>query len=217
MKKTFLLVCFFIVPILISAQQHRLDSVRASYRNRLVDEEIDNLLNKHVTPKHNYYQFVPLDNSGYTIIWGNDSIKNQSKNEYADLLGIRVSLEFENSKFIFLHTWTGSGVWQNIVLPLKQGYGDFMIENPIAYDTTNNRVVTELCCMGDKLLEVLDFNGQGSLYIVDSLIKCSSVQIDFCIDSIILSDTVLKVNWIVPNKIDKPNSIIKRTYKIYAR
>jgi hypothetical protein len=92
-----------------------------------------------------------------------------------------------------------------------------MIQNPIAYDLKNNRVATELCCMGDTLLEVLDFNGQGSTYIIDSLIKCSSVQIDFCIDSIFLSDTVLKVNWIVPNKIDQPNSIIKKSYKIYAR
>jgi hypothetical protein len=217
MKKLYLFGSFLIISIVVSAQQQRLDSIKASYLNQYVDVEIANLFDKHITPRHNYYQFIPLDNSAFTIIWGNDSIKNESKNEYAALLGVRQSLEVENDKFIFIHSWSGSGVWQNIVLPLKQGYGDFMIQNPIAYDLKNNRVATELCCMGDTLLEVLDFNGQGSTYIIDSLIKCSSVQIDFCIDSIFLSDTVLKVNWIVPNKIDQPNSIIKKSYKIYAR
>ena len=201
---------------LLSAQQQRLDSIRASYLNWYSDPEIHNLLDKHFTPRHNYYQFVPLKNSMYTIIWGNDSIKNKSYNEYADLLGIRQSLEFETDKFIYIHGWTGSGVWHNIVLPLKQGYGDFVIQNPIAYDTINNRVVTELCCMGDTLLEVLDFNGKGSLYIIDSLVKCRSVQIDYCVDSITLSGTALKVNWIVPDKINKPNSIIRRVYDLKA-
>lgn len=218
MKKLLLFGSFVTISILVSAQRDRLDSIRDSYiSNGYIDEEVDILLNRHVTPEHNYYQFVPKDNSTFTILWGNDSIKNISKNEFAELIGIRASLEFENKEFIFIRYWTGTGVWYNLVLPLKQGYGDFVIENPIAYDMTNGRVATELCCMGDTLLQVLDFKGRGNSLIIDPEIKCSSAQIDFCIDSIYFSGSVLKVNWIVPNKIDQPNSIIKKSYKIYAR
>ena len=217
MKRIVLIMCLLLNLPFVKAQDSILIKNRTDFLRRWSPLEVDNLFDKHITPHHYFYQFVPVNEESYKIVWGNDSIRNTSKSIFTEREGVRHSLAWENDDFIVIHGSDGSDTWHNIILPLKSNANECIVFNPIAKDMPSNIIVLEQCGTSDTLLAVYYLKTQTVSYIVDPQIKCSSFFIHYCIKSIKFSNNQLVVEWVTPNYIDTPNTIIRKEYKLYAR
>lgn len=159
-----------------------------------------------VTISNNYYQFVRHTDSTSFIKWGNKTISNISSPFFNYYLDEKVHLYWSNKKFISLLRSTGSDTWFTIILPLLTEQEPKFYENPMAFDKNNGIVVCEYHSWSDtSLLGYNILTGKTQAFGLDWK-KCGAASfIHYCIDSISITNNILYVEWVLPNKIDSIN------------
>jgi hypothetical protein len=154
-----------------------------------------------------FYQFIPVTDSTSRIKWGNKEISNISEeviDNYFLTGDKRLNFQYANSKFIFFGRWRYSDTWCNIILPLKIGEDLRFYQNLMAVEKNRGFVVYEYPDE-DSILIAENILTKKQQVIGSGWAKCGSAFYHYCIDSISINNEMLYVEWILPNKVDKPN------------
>jgi hypothetical protein len=191
--------------------------VKLHKKEGLVDIEINSLLDRHVTPNNNYYQFIPISDSTFRIHWGNDTIHNISQEIYYKIDGIRQMLDWENNEFVALIDGHGTNADFNIILPIKKDSKEIIVNNPLAVNKKSHLIVSFYDCYNDTLLKVINFENGMVIPIIDHQIKCYTEITSHCIKKIEIIKDELVVNWQYVNENEKTDQNVFKKYKIYAR
>ena len=110
-----------------------------------------------------------------------------------------------------MHRSTGSDTWLDIILPLTKNADLNYYENCLAVEKEKGIVVYEYPSE-DSILIAENISTKKKQIIGKNWLKCSSAFYHYCIDSISIKNNLLYIEWVVPNRIDKPNK--KETKRI---
>ena len=212
MKTLYILIFCSLFAHSVWAQWYNADKQREYLRLQKIPEStIRFILDKHVTPHKNYYQFVPINSDTYRILWGNDSINNVSHETYADVIAEGHSLGWENNKFLAIHGHTGTGAWHDIILPLNNDANEIFVSNILSKNLRYNIVVTEEDCSEDTLLRVINLETRRECCIVDRTIQKSPTY-HAPVHKIEISKDHIVVYW----NLGVSGKVIKKKYNIFA-
>ena len=157
--------------------------------------------NEKVIEKKSFYKYQKLNDSLSIIKWGTKNFENSTEPIETFLLDERTYEKWRNEKFICLTRSIGSDTKFDIILPLKENSKNKYISNSLAYDKNNGKVIFE----EGNILTVQNLNNDKKEVLGKMLKKCDSFFIHYCIDSINIDNNKVYIEWVTPNKIDKPN------------
>jgi hypothetical protein len=151
-----------------------------------------------------FYQFIQATDSTAFIKWGNKEITNISKTDlFSNYLSKeKIDIDWANKKFLTLGRGTGSDTWINIVLPLTKGADLKFYENCMVFDKENGIAVREWYTGSDTVLLAENIMTGEKQAIGQDWKKEPISFYHYCIDSISISNNMLYVKWVLPNKLD---------------
>ncbi|WP_250253848.1 hypothetical protein [Chryseobacterium sp. Marseille-Q3244] len=157
-----------------------------------------------INPKHTFEIIKATDSTSF-LRWSNGEKTIYSSkpidNHYLDHKTI---LKWSNDQNMCLRHSNGSDTWTDLILSFKSNEVKFY-ENVLAYDKINGIVIYETDSLPYKLVAE-SMVGKRKQFIGKNWKNCSSMFPHYCIDSIHIENKELHVNWVLPNKIDKPNT-----------
>jgi hypothetical protein len=163
----------------------------------------DTTLQQHFDNSFITYYF--FGDTNYRIEWGNETIKNKTKNNYEVLgNGVLSVMEF-NERTIVLGQGCGTSCFYYIFLPLEKDAIEKSYYFAYAYDIEKNIVV--FLPENKDFLRIENFYTQNKLDIEDPNLCFSTFEEDF-IENISFNDTALILSWNM-SELDTLNNGIK--------
>ncbi|KAB1230177.1 hypothetical protein [Chryseobacterium viscerum] len=156
-----------------------------------------------INPKHAFKIIKATDSTSF-LRWTNGKTNLRSSKSIGNhYLDHTTYLQWSNERYICLRHSNGSDTWTDLILPFNSNEIK-LYENTLAYDKVNGIVVYETDSLPYKLVaESID--GNKKQFLGENWKNCSSLFPHYCIDSIYIENKELYVDWVFPNKIDKPN------------
>jgi len=175
----------------------------------LYPELAERINNKYSTPLGNYYKLTMSTDSTCRIEWGNSKIKKLTNDDYHFHFARRFSFEWENKDFLVLRTWTGTGAWFSLFLPLDSLTSESTIENTLTKNEGQNLVVAEQFPGTDTIMYILNLKTKQIQFIKDKA-KCETFN-HLCLDTVILADRKLYYKWSTPHRLgDNPKTVERK-------
>ncbi|MBL7790175.1 MAG: hypothetical protein JNL75_10145 [Chitinophagales bacterium] len=162
----------------------------------------------------NFYQVIKLSDTSSYLKWGNKETTFYSKTEIDNFYLEKERLHFQwiNKKFICLGRSSGSDIWLNIILPLKEDAKPKIYENALAFDKENGLVICEGFIHKEAPLKAENIYTGETEILGKNWTKCDACSFyHYCIDSISIKNRELYVKWATPHKlVEKPKFETKR-------
>lgn len=157
-----------------------------------------------MNPKHTFEIIKETDSTSFLRWTNGKSTFNSSipiSNHYLDH---KTSLQWSNDLYMCLRHPNGSDTWTDLILPFNNNEVR-LYENALAYDKVNGIVIYETDSLPYRLAaeNMIEKKRQ---FLGENWKNCSSLFPHYCIDSIHVENKELYIDWVTPNKIDKPNT-----------
>jgi hypothetical protein len=157
-----------------------------------------------INSKHTFEIVKATDSTSFLHWSDGKKTYRSSKPVSNNYLDHKTKLQWSNDQYMCLRHSNGSDTWTDLILPFNNNEVK-LYENTLAYDKVNGIVIYETDSLPYKLVAE-NITGKKKQYLGEHWKNCSSLFPHYCIDSIYVENKELYVDWVLPNKIDQPNT-----------
>ena len=188
-----------------------------SFHNAFFNQSLNK---KHLTQNGNYYIFLRCSDTTFKITWGNDTIRRTYDRPLTFVVVDRLWVKWENQDYIILDYGIGSGVWENIILPLNNKEQAQAFYNGLCFDKDNNlftiagRPWSEIgpVYYNDTVLTLKNLKSQQLQFAVEK--EKHNTDILLSIDSVRIKDKLLYYEWATPSRYDDNKRVVARRIQV---